>query len=143
MVFRDLHDIYLLLEEFLVADELFLENLFQRSKHLGCESILFYCLKLQQHFFNLNVEKELLDRCQPKSTSLYLRRYVLILFKKVLTPNIEKHKSKSYQYASFLLFMRSHWLKMPLHLLIPHLFHKSFITPFEQRKIRKAIEENR
>lgn len=29
--------------------------------------------------------------------------------------------------AQFLLFVRSHWLRMPLHLLIPHLLHKALI----------------
>jgi hypothetical protein len=29
--------------------------------------------------------------------------------------------------AQFLLFIRSHWLRMPMHLLIPHLLHKALI----------------
>jgi hypothetical protein len=26
--------------------------------------------------------------------------------------------------------VRAHWLRMPAHLLIPHLLHKAFISPY-------------
>jgi hypothetical protein len=28
--------------------------------------------------------------------------------------------------ARWLLFVRSHWLKMPVHLMVPHLLRKAF-----------------
>jgi hypothetical protein len=33
--------------------------------------------------------------------------------------------------ARWLLYVRSHWLRMPLHLLLPHLLHKALIPPKE------------
>jgi hypothetical protein len=43
-------------------------------------------------------------------------------------------------FAEFLLFVRSHWLRMPMHLLIPHLLHKAF-TRNENEKTEPTKEE--
>jgi hypothetical protein len=34
--------------------------------------------------------------------------------------------------ARLAAFVRAHWLRMPPHLLIPHLFHKAFISPYQR-----------
>jgi hypothetical protein len=43
--------------------------------------------------------------------------------------------------AQFLLFVRSHWLRMPMHLLVPHLLHKAIarneIATIEAAKLNK------
>ena len=38
--------------------------------------------------------------------------------------------------------MRGHYLRMPFKLLIPHLFRKAFISPFNQDKNEEIMEED-
>jgi hypothetical protein len=35
-------------------------------------------------------------------------------------------------------YIRAHWLRMPSHLLLPHLFHKAFISPYQDSESPKA-----
>jgi hypothetical protein len=49
------------------------------------------------------------------------------LFLRALAPNHSTCKVTGLGVASELLYIRSHWLKMPLHLLIPHLARKSWM----------------
>jgi hypothetical protein len=42
--------------------------------------------------------------------------------------------------ARELLYIRGHWLRMPLHLLLPHLFHKAFLAEREAEKREKEKE---
>ena len=42
--------------------------------------------------------------------------------------------------AMWLLYIRSHYLRMPFHLLIPHLLHKAFISPINARRDEKNAE---
>jgi len=140
--FRDLHDIYLLIVEYTAEDPSFLSKLQKRAVFLGFEKIFYHCLKLQQYFFSLSVEEHLFVECEKKFKSKRLTNSVLKLMIKVLTPNINKHRDLSVNTALFLLFVRSHWLKMPIHILIPHLLYKSFIAPIKQRNLDKLnIEE--
>jgi hypothetical protein len=140
--FRDLHDIYLLIVEYSMEDPLFLSRLQKRSLFLGFELIFYYCLKLQQHFFSLSVEEQLLEECEKRFKSKFIKNSVLKAMIKVLTPDVYKHRSTSFNTALFILFIRSHWLKMPMHILIPHLIYKSLISPIKQRKLDKVNNEN-
>jgi hypothetical protein len=38
--------------------------------------------------------------------------------------------------ASFALFVRSHWLRMPMHLLLPHLLRKAWMENVAERFTR-------
>jgi hypothetical protein len=140
--FRDLHDVYLLIVEYTAKDPIFLSRLQQRSIDLGFELIFFYCLKLQCYFFALSVEDNLLVECEKRLKSVVISRQILKLFIKVLSPNITNHGSQSYKNALFLLFLRAHWLKMPTHILLPHLLYKSFVAPFNRRKF-DTIDESK
>lgn len=140
--FRDLNDIYLLIVEYTAKEPLFLSKLQKRALFLGLELIFYYCLKLQQYFFSLSVQEQLFVECEKKFRSKSIRNSTLKLMIKVLTPNINKHRSLSVKTALLVLFIRSHWLKMPIHILIPHLIYKSFISPIKQRNLDKLnIEE--
>lgn len=140
--FRDLHDIYLLMAEYTAKDPLFLSRLQKRALFLGFELIFYYCLKLEQHFFSLSVEEHLFIECEKRFNSKIVPENVLKVMIKVLTPDVYKHRSLSFNIALFILFIRSHWLKMPIHILIPHLIYKSLISPIKQRKLDKLNNED-
>jgi hypothetical protein len=40
--------------------------------------------------------------------------------------------------ARMAAYVRAHWLRMPARLLIPHLFHKAFISPHLDSRTPKA-----
>ncbi|RMG34887.1 MAG: hypothetical protein D6720_08325 [Gammaproteobacteria bacterium] len=43
--------------------------------------------------------------------------------------------------ARLLLFIRAHYLRMPLHMLLPHLAYKAFVAPYRERKQEEARHE--
>lgn len=57
------------------------------------------------------------------------RRAMQALLARVLAPHHDSCADAWSGLARGLLFVRGHWLRMPLHLLLPHLFYKAFIAP--------------
>jgi len=132
--FRDLHDLFLLITTNLDTDRDFIDKLHRRSNQLGFNLVLFYCLSLLQNLFGLGADKAVLKMCKGHALSSPFRHVTLLSFQKVLTPSPLRHRSSKYRLSSFLLFVRSHWLKMPVHILLPHLLYKAFVTPYLKRK---------
>jgi hypothetical protein len=48
------------------------------------------------------------------------------LFLRALMPDHESCNDRWTGLARWLLFVRSHWLKMPVYLMVPHLLRKAF-----------------
>ena len=57
----------------------------------------------------------------------------------VLRPNHPSCLAAGDGLARWLLFVRSHWLRMPPRLLIPHLVRKAWIARFPQ--VRDAVQD--
>ena len=103
---------------------------------------LFYALRYARSLLGTPVPDEVLDEAaavgQPSSPIL---RLMDALFKRGLTPDHESCRDRFTGIAKWMLYVRSHYLRMPLHLLLPHLFHKAFITPITERRAEKAAAE--
>ncbi|NQY62244.1 MAG: nucleotidyltransferase family protein [Alteromonadaceae bacterium] len=141
--FRDLHDLYLLISDGLSVNKDFLVVLYTRSQQLGFELILYYCLSLMSIVFNLDVDTRVTKEFEKNIKSPLTAKLVLKLFCQVLNPTEKLIKSYKYRISLFMLFIRSHWIKMPFQMLIPHLLYKAFITPYnEWKKAQKQNEEH-
>lgn len=127
---RDLVDIAKLLDGFTDSD---MEQLIERAIALGLQSPLYYALRYRQRVLKQGQEipSSLLARLNPPGA---VRRQVMDqLFMRVLRPYHRSCEDGFSAVAKWLLFVRGHYLKMPLKVLIPHLIRKSFrsSTPAE------------
>jgi hypothetical protein len=60
------------------------------------------------------------------------------LFLRALAPDHLLCNTRYTRLARRMLYLRSHYLRMPLHLLIPHLLHKAFFRPAEPKQDEAA-----
>jgi hypothetical protein len=70
------------------------------------------------------------DGLRPVAPSPLLLRLMDSIFARVLAPEHASCADVFTPAARLAAFVRAHWLRMPAHLLIPHLFHKAFISPY-------------
>lgn len=142
--FRDIHDLYLLITEGVSINADFLDLLQQRAEQLGFELVLYYCLCLQQRIFALSIADKYIIALEAKISSPTIAKMVLEMLFTVIYPSTTSADSRKQPTYALLLFIRSHWLKMPMHILVPHLFHKAFITPYiEWKKNKEMLEKSR
>ncbi len=60
------------------------------------------------------------------------------VFARALAPDHDSCADAFTPAARLAAYIRAHWLRMPLHLLIPHLFHKAFVSPYLDHEAPKA-----
>ena len=141
--FRDIHDLYLLITEGVSLNADFLDLLQKRAEQLGFELVLYYCLRLLQRIFALTISDKYVVALEGKMSSPTIAKLVLEMLFTVIYPSTTSSDSRKQNTYALLLFIRSHWLKMPMHILVPHLFHKAFITPYiEWKKNKELLEES-
>ncbi|MDP1644431.1 MAG: nucleotidyltransferase family protein [Thiobacillus sp.] len=126
---RDLTDLDLLLRD-ATADRDFWPRLTARADELQLNRSLFYALRYLRHFLDTPVPDSVmttLDAAAPNRATLALMDRV---FTRVLAPAHTSCADVFTPAARLAAFVRAHWLRMPAHLLLPHLFHKAFISPY-------------
>ena len=125
---RDLADLDSLFRHF-SAEPGFWKELERRAEVLNLGRPLFYALRYCLAVFGTpipNVASGLQGR-PPVWISLMDG-----LFGRALTPDHASCADGWSGLARGLLYVRGHWLRMPLHLLVPHLFHKAFLAEREE-----------
>jgi len=128
---RDLTDLDLLLRD-AVVDREFWPRLTARADELQLSRSLFYALRYLRHFLDTPVPDSVmaaLDAAAPNHVTLALMDRI---FTRVLAPDHASCADALTPAARLAAFVRAHWLRMPAHLLIPHLFHKAFISPHQR-----------
>lgn len=117
---RDLHDLHQLLLEFGEAPG-FWPQLQARAEELGLQLPLADALAQCQRLLGTPVPLQMPAR------SPWPARWRNWLFRHALrSPH---PSSKRSGFALWLVFVRSHWLRMPLGLLVYHLLHKAILKP--------------
>ncbi|REL37069.1 nucleotidyltransferase domain-containing protein [Thalassotalea euphylliae] len=131
--FRDIHDIYLMLIEFQQRDDDFQMRLCQRAEALNVSFLLYYSLRLQQAFFSFQVDAFVMKNLESGLPSKTIANRIVNAFTTVLNPDLKVRQNSKYKWASLCLFVRSHWLKMPINILLPHLTYKAFAGVFKKK----------
>ncbi len=130
---RDLLDINDLLLHF-GKEPGFWGALFARAKELGLGEPLFHALHhISRLFANEGPEgfrSELRD-IQPNWMACKVMSSLLGMALQSHHPSCD---SLSGEFSRWLLYVRSHYLRMPLHLLIPHLTRKAYMRYFPETK---------
>lgn len=130
--FRDLEDIRSILNSWNLADAGW-NSLLDRASLLGLSHPCFFALYFSQEWFGVDVPKWVLKKVSADAGLGWFRKKVLLnLFYQSLMPVHHSCESSVNTVARYCLYLRSHYLRMPVHLLIPHLFYKS-ISPIIDR----------
>jgi len=124
--FRDLSDLDLLLKEFSV-DVGFWEKLLQRAGQLDQQIPLYYALRYTSRIFQTPVPQDILKVTEQSSPNKIRQKLMDSLFLRALMPDHKSCDDRWSGLARWSLFVRSHWLKMPFYLLVPHLLRKVFM----------------
>jgi hypothetical protein len=127
---RDLVDLDDLLRHF-GREQPFWPELVERAQELDLIRPLYYALRYAQRILGTPVPEEILEKaCVGRP-----RRFTLPLmdaaFTRALAPDHPSCDTALTKPARFFLYVRSHYLRMPLHLLIPHLIRKAFKRRFD------------
>ncbi len=131
--FRDLSDLHLLIEQHTASEPGFWNTLTDRAGQLGLARVLYYALRYLDRIFFLEVPEESQHEMERSAPGPVTRRMMDGLFQRALVPEGMGGGTIDTSLAKSLLYLRSHYLKMPLPLLVRHLGHKAFVTPLEYR----------
>jgi hypothetical protein len=124
---RDLSDMDLLLREFSEMEAGFWQQLIHRAEELGLDIPLFYALRYTSKILLTPVPCGILQQSS-RHYPVWIRQKIMdFLFIRALMPNHDSCNDRWTGLARWLLFVRSHWLKMPVFLLVPHLLRKSLM----------------
>jgi hypothetical protein len=122
---RDLSDLDLLLKEFSIQEN-FWAKLLQRAEELKQQIPLFYALRYTHQILQTPVPESALKASEYQSPKRINKKLMDALFLRALMPDHESCNDRWTGLARWLLFVRSHWLKMPVYLMVPHLLRKAF-----------------
>ncbi|WP_421862772.1 nucleotidyltransferase domain-containing protein [Motiliproteus sp.] len=132
--FRDLSDLDLMIREFGQQGEQFWNKLSDRTEQMGLGRLLFYAVRYCQQFFESPVPKSTTAQLQQYSPNRWALSWMDWLFFRVLVPHHSSCQPRFSSTACTLLLIRSHWLRMPIKTLIPHLFRKGVLNPIRNRE---------
>ncbi len=126
---RDLSDLDSLLRHFSQQDTAFWEKLIPRAVELDLTRPLYYALRYTKKILNTPVPATIIQATKPYAPGRLTLNIMDALFTRAFQPRHESCDDWFTRPALQMLFVRSHWLKMPFPLLLRHLFHKAFISP--------------
>jgi hypothetical protein len=131
---RDLSDIDLLLREFSDNDPEFWQKLLDRAGVLGLGQPLSYALRYTNKLLETPVPEKIALASAVYASGSAKNKIMDFLFLRALMPIHPSCDDSWAALARWLLYIRSHYLRMPLHLLIPHLSRKAWqrLTAKEQ-----------
>ncbi len=127
---RDLWDLDQMLRDFPRRDPHFWEKVVGRSEQLDLSTSLFHGLTYVREIFATPVPKEIIE--DASSWARTARRPLMdFLYLRAFRPTHPDAQLPLTQVALNMLYVRSHYLRMPLHVLIPHLARKAWMRHIE------------
>ena len=115
---RDLFDLHSLMVQFDREPDFWI-LLPQRARQLGLQRPLYYALRYCKRFMETPIPAEVMSQLCSAAPCAPVQRLMDVLITRVLL-------SQRRGVAQWMLFIRSHWLRMPPLLLTRHLLIKSF-----------------
>lgn len=124
---RDISDLDLLMREYVVGDNAW-DLLLKRALELDLQRPLFYALNFTQKILHTPVPAAItIESARAAQLNEFQIKLMDALFIRALAPDHETCRVSGAGFAKWLLYIRSHWLKMPWYLLIPHLTRKAWM----------------
>lgn len=126
---RDLWDLDRMLRDFPNQDPSFWQELVARARQLDLSGPLFHGLNYARQVFNTPIPEDVQARAS--SSARRLRKPLMdFLFLRAFRPDQPECRLAFTDPALTALYVRSHYLRMPLHLLLPHLVRKAWMSRF-------------
>ena len=137
---RDLLDLRDLLVHFGMIEPSFWPKLFARADELALGRPLHHALTHVARLFGSCVPGEFLPAIRVNAPPWPQRIAMCWLLTQALRPPHPCCDSRFSTMARRLLYLRAHWLRMPLYLLVPHLAHKAWKGVAQARSRSQAID---
>ena len=122
-IVRDLLDLHELLTEF-SQQAGFWPALISRAQQLGLQKPLFYGLRYSQSYMHTAVPSSVISMLVETSTVALPNKAVIKCMDLLIDRAVYTVRPDTL--ANWLLYMRSHWLRMPPQLLAQHLLYKGY-----------------
>ena len=122
---RDVTDLDLMLRHFGEHEPGFWDRLVPRAEQLQLGRPLFYAIRFTKRLLQTPVPREVMVAAQAHAPSWLVGPLMDRLALRVLVPDMRDGESWSQTSARLLLYIRSHWLRMPPALLARHLTRKA------------------
>jgi hypothetical protein len=129
---RDLLDLKDLLQFFGKQTD-FWPKLLQRANELGLQIPLSHALFHVERLFKVSPPPELAERVRQLGPSAPQRHIMAWLLGLALKPDHPSCDTRWTGLARWLLYVRSHALRMPVHLAVPHLARKAWMRHFQKQ----------
>jgi hypothetical protein len=123
---RDLVDLDVLLRHFSEQDAGFWQGLVQRGRRLGVERPVYYALRYAHRLLATPTPAWVLHAFGAGAPRGVVMRGMDYLVEQALLPQPPDRPSRRAKLARFLLYVRSHWIRMPPGLLARHLGYKLY-----------------
>lgn len=124
---RDLVDIDDLCRHFAKEDRHFWDTLMNRTEELHLGRPLYYSLRFGQQLLGTPVPEEIVERMKRWAPLAPIGWLMNRLVPAALMPQHPDRRSGSGALGRLLLYLRSHWLRMPPWLLVYHLAYKYYV----------------
>lgn len=123
---RDLFDVDALLREF-GADARFWDDLVPRAAKLGLGRSLYYALQTSTQLLGTPVPPRVLAAAQAWRPARPVAALMSWCWRHALQPAHPSAETRRVRSARMALYLRSHWLRLPLHLMVWHLGRKALL----------------
>lgn len=122
---RDLVDLRFLIDHFFTTDAAW-SSLVERSLHLGLSAYTFLGVRYAAVILDCDVSRSALSALarHPGAPNKLTLAFLDYCYLRVLLPVHPSCTNASTTLARLAVYVRAHWLRMPLRLLIPHLWKK-------------------
>lgn len=124
---RDLFDLDYLLRD-LIAQELVSGQFVTRATELGLARYMFYGLRYCSTIIGTPIASDVLLKSRIGKPNFLVLALIDQLYSRALEPTHRSRNTFSVKIARFILYVRAHYLRMPLYLLSYHLLRKAFFT---------------
>ncbi len=122
--FRDLLDLHELLGAF-GSEPGFWPGLLVRTREQGVGRPLYYAFTTLSRVLRTAIPAQAMRESQQFGPPAAVNRWMTGTLRSVLTPADPERWPPAHRGRLWLLYVRSHWTRMPAHLLVPHLLRKS------------------
>jgi hypothetical protein len=116
---RDLVDLDSMLR-FFARDPTFWSDLIGEASALGLTRPAYYALRHARRILDTPVPAEMVEASEPWGPTAIMR----VLMDTLVERTLRGRASRGSDGSAFALYVRSHWLRMPPRLLVPHLLRK-------------------
>ncbi len=127
---RDLFDLDDLMRYFSAEDPAFWEHLVPRAAILDLMRPLFYALTFCRDILGTPIPPAVMEQGRIGTPNRTVRFLMTYLGRRTLVPMTRDGRLRRNQWQKTILYIRSHWLRMPPLLLIRHLSHKVWRSVF-------------